>query len=75
MIKDGAVLCMIVNTLAPPPPSNVLNVNEAPLNGHYHILPAGTQMPDGLDIVADGIDVVPNSSHGVGHHTMVSCKR
>ena len=50
--------------------SNVLNVNDAPLNGHYHILPAGTQMPDGLDIVADGIDVVPNSPHGVGHHTI-----
>lgn len=27
------------------------------------MLPAGTQMPDGLD-------VIPNSPHGVGHHTI-----
>lgn len=50
--------------------SNVLDVNSAPLSGHYHMLPAGTQMPDGLDIIADGIDVIPNSPHGVGHHTI-----
>ena len=50
--------------------SNLLNVNDAPLNGHYHMLPAGTQMPDGLSIVADGIDVVPDSTHGVGHYTI-----
>ncbi len=50
--------------------SNVLDVNSAPLSGHYHMLPAGTQMPDGLDIIADGIDVMPNSPHGVGHHTI-----
>ena len=50
--------------------SNVLDVNSAPLSGYYHMLPAGTQMPDGLDIIADGIDVIPNSPHGVGHHTI-----
>ena len=50
--------------------SNFLDANTAPLNGHYHRLPAGTQMPDGLDIIADGIDVMPNSPHGVGHYTI-----
>lgn len=38
------------------------------------MLPAGTQMPDGLDIIADGIDVIPNSPHGVGHHTIFSTR-
>lgn len=50
--------------------SNFLDVNNVPLKGHYHKLPAGTQMPDGLDVIADGIDVIPNSPHGVGHHTI-----
>ena len=51
------------NKSAPRGASNVLDVNSAPLSGHYHMLPAGTQMPDGLDIIADGIDVIPNSPH------------
>lgn len=47
--------------------SNVLDVNSAPLNGHYHMLPSGTQMPDGLD-------VIPDSPHGVGHYTIFPTK-
>src|SRR5438105_3563633 len=39
------------------------------LNGHYHKLPAGTPLPTGLEVVADGVDVNPNSHHGPGHHT------
>ena len=54
--------------------SNVLDINSAPLNGHYHMLPSGTQMPDGLDVIADGIDVIPDSPHGVGHYTIFPTK-
>lgn len=31
------------------------------------MLPSGTQMPDGLD-------VIPDSPHGVGHYTIFSTK-
>jgi type VII secretion system ESX-1 substrate len=30
---------------------------QTPLTGKYHRLPAGTRLPDGLDVIADGIDV------------------
>jgi hypothetical protein len=30
---------------------------QAPLTGHYHRIPAGTQLPPGLRVVADGADV------------------
>lgn len=46
------------------------NVSEAPLTGNYHLLPEGTQLPDGLAVVADGIDVVPDSPHPSTHHTI-----
>lgn len=63
----------IVDAQKPPLPkgaSTVLDVNEAPLSGHYHTLPAGTTMPEGLGVIADGKDVIPNSPHGKGHHTI-----
>ncbi len=50
--------------------SNVNNVNKASLTGHYHKLPAGTKLPRGLGIIADGSDVNPNSSHIPGHYTV-----
>ena len=43
---------------------------EAPLTGHYHILPKGTELPDGLGVIADGADVIPTSQHPAGHHTI-----
>ncbi len=45
--------------------------SNAPITGWYHILPKGTQLLDGLAIIADGIDVNPKSPHGVGHHTII----
>ena len=50
--------------------SNVTNVENAPLSGHYHMLPKGIQLPEGLGIIADGSDVVPHSPHGKGHYTI-----
>jgi RHS repeat-associated protein len=58
---------------APPLPkgaSTFSDPNQAPLTGHHHTLPAGTQLPEGLGVVADGNGVVPNSPHPAGHHTI-----
>lgn len=27
-------------------------------------------MPEGLSVIADKKDVLPNSTHGIGHHTI-----
>jgi hypothetical protein len=43
---------------------------QAPLTGHYHILPEGTRLPEGLGVIADGSDVVPGSTHSPGHYTI-----
>jgi hypothetical protein len=45
---------------------------QAPLRGHYHVLPAGTELPEGLTVVADGIDV--GGSHAPTHHTVAPSK-
>jgi len=41
----------------------------APLTGHYHVLLKGTVLPEEVNVIADGIDVVPNSTHGASPHT------
>ncbi len=41
---------------------------SSPLSGHYHTLPAGTQLPPGLGIVGDGQDV--GGSRAPTHHTI-----
>lgn len=50
--------------------SNVTDANNAPLSGHYHVLPKRKILPDGLEIKADGKDVFPDSPHGVDHYTI-----
>ncbi|WP_419686033.1 RHS repeat-associated core domain-containing protein [Burkholderia theae] len=49
------------------------DVNKAPISGAYHRLPAGTELPDGIDVVADGKDV--GGSHAATHHTICPSKR
>jgi hypothetical protein len=44
----------------------------AQLSGHYFRLPAGTELPEGLEFVADGRDVIPESIHQPTHHTIYS---
>jgi hypothetical protein len=50
--------------------STFADPSQAPLNGHYHRLPAGTELPSGLDVLADGLDVTPRSRHPASHHTI-----
>jgi RHS repeat-associated protein len=54
--------------------STFADPNMAPLNGPYHELPAGTQLPDGLSVVADGVDVNPLSQNPPTHHTIYPSK-
>ncbi|KVC61635.1 hypothetical protein WI72_12130 [Burkholderia ubonensis] len=49
------------------------DVNKAPISGTYHKLPAGSELPDGIEVVADGKDV--GGSHAVTHHTVCPSKR
>jgi hypothetical protein len=46
----------------------------APLSGHYHRLPRGTPLPEGIQVVADGRDVHANSPHEPSHHTIYPAK-
>jgi hypothetical protein len=36
--------------------------------GHYHVLPAGTELPEGLQVTADGADV--GGERAPTHHTL-----
>src|SRR5262245_36538092 len=40
------------------------------LSGHFHRLPAGTELPVGWQITADGCDVLPESPLPETHHTL-----
>lgn len=47
---------------------------RAPLDGHYHVLPAGTALPEGLAVVEDGPEVVPESPYEPTHHTIYATR-
>jgi len=46
------------------------DVGEAPLTGHYHSIPEGTELPEGLGVVDDGSDVVEGSPNPPTHRTI-----
>lgn len=50
--------------------STFADVTKCSLTGHYFLLPGGTDLPEGLDIVEDGHNVRPNSKHPATHHTI-----
>jgi RHS repeat-associated protein len=50
--------------------STFANVAESGLTGPYYRLPAGTQLPSGLSVVADGKDMYARSPHPNTHHTI-----
>lgn len=46
----------------------------APVSGHYFRLPAGTRLPEGLRVIADGSEVQLASPWPPGHHTLYNAK-
>lgn len=44
------------------------DIQYAPLTGHYHRLDRDTELPECLDVVADGADV--GGTHSPTHHTI-----
>ena len=42
-------------------------IENAPLTGHYHTIKAGTELPNGLEIINDG---EPFGEHSKGHYTI-----
>ncbi len=58
---------------APPFPEDAsafANPDNAPLTGHYHRLLSGSELPQGLDVVAGGLDVNVASYQPVTNHTI-----
>ncbi|WP_230320775.1 RHS repeat-associated core domain-containing protein, partial [Erwinia sorbitola] len=64
MVKSQA------DELLPQGASTTLGPNKSPLSGHYHTIPEGSTLPDGLGIKLDGKDVIPSSPHAAGHATI-----
>ena len=50
--------------------STFADLSQVSLNGHYHKLEAGTELPSGFDIIADGVDVDLASHNPATHHTI-----
>jgi hypothetical protein len=50
--------------------STFADVVQITLSGHYHVLSRGTELPPGLAVVADGMDVDPKNPHPPTHHTI-----
>lgn len=48
--------------------STFADPSQSGFSGHYHRLPAGTILPDGLAIIADGADVDSDSCYPQSHH-------
>lgn len=67
--KDIAVENDFVKPTKPPTgASSFGDIQYAPLTGHYHKLDRDTELPEGLDLVADGVDV--GGTHSPTHHTI-----
>jgi hypothetical protein len=50
--------------------STIADLSKTHLQGHYYRLPAGTPLPPGLGVIADGRDVNSVNRHGPSHHTI-----
>lgn len=67
--KDIAVENGCVKPTNPPTGASTFgDVQYAPLTGHYHRLNQDTELPEGLDAIADGRDV--GGTHSPTHHTI-----
>ena len=67
--KDIAVEDDFVKPTKPPTGASTFgDIQYAPLTGHYYRLDKDTELPEGLDVVADGEDV--GGTHSATHHTI-----
>lgn len=64
---------MVGPTDPPTGASTFADPSEAPLTGHYHRLPGGTQLPEGTRLIADGSDV--GGTQSPTHHTIYAVER
>jgi len=63
----------MVGPESPPLPrgaSTFADVAVCSLHGGFHLLPQGTELPDGLAVIADGVDMDRNSPRSPTHHTL-----
>ena len=67
---DAARTPCAARTALPLGASTFADPMKAPLRRHYHRLPQGTVLPDGLNVIADGRDADANRPHGETHHTI-----
>ena len=49
--------------------SSFAELADCGLSGHYFMLPAGTELPEEIAVIADGLDGNAESTHPRGHHT------
>jgi len=67
--KDIAVENDSVKPTKPPTGASTFgDIQYAPITGHYHQLNQNTELPEGLDVVADGKDV--GGTHSPTHHSI-----
>ncbi|WP_158887001.1 RHS repeat-associated core domain-containing protein, partial [Amycolatopsis anabasis] len=78
MTEDGTIIPgtgrTIPNEDMPAGASSFSDISNAPLTGHHYRIPAGTQLPEGLAVVADGRDVVQGSPRAATHHTIYATR-
>ena len=67
--KDIAVVSDRVKPTKPPTGASAFgDIQYAPLTGHYYRLDRDTELPEGLDAIADGKDV--GGPHSPTHYTI-----
>jgi hypothetical protein len=50
--------------------STFADVAKVTLSGYYHVLSRGAELPPGVAVVADGVDVDSKNPHPPTHHTL-----
>jgi hypothetical protein len=67
--KDISIIDGSVNLTRPPTgASTFADIRHAPLTGHYYRLEAGTRLPSGLAVIADGKEC--GGDRSLTHHTI-----
>src|SRR5262249_47232452 len=56
-------------------PSSYADLSQATLTGPYHLLPKGMKLPEGIEVVEDGMDVEGRSTNPPSHHTIYPAAR